>query len=816
MGGPDLTDDPDRARRPRGGHARPPRDHPRTRPTPRPTISLCIVARNEEGFIKGCIASASALADEILVLDTGSTDLTRHLAKEAGARIVRARWRDDYARAFEQMRQAARGDWILNLDADEALDPAAHDRVRTLVAAPEADGYLPLIRNYCYQVTVKWRAADASAPTSLGACGWSPSRTVRLFRNDPRYCYTGAVHHTVAPSVLAAGGSIAPVDIVIHHWGRLRLDQAAVKPAHYGTLTERKVGESPDSGRAWVELGVVLDHQGHLEEALDAFLRARTCGYGAGALFHSGRTRYQAGDCAGAVAAFEAALREDPRDDDVDFDRADALELLGVAHEGLGRAAPAEDCYRAALASRPDSPAAANNLADLLARAGRPDEAAPLIAALVEKYPGFDMVRGTLGNVRSAAGDDRGAERAYRAALSMNPENLPARVNLAGLLARTGRPAAAARGYRLAAERVPEHGPASALARYMPRRTRRPARVTAPPGPAPLLVSLVSLLGGGAGRVVLDLVRALGGYRHVVLCADPGAYDGLGYRRELRAVGAGVHRVADSDAALEIVARLAPAALLNHWWPTARFAALTASCPVPQILIGHATMRMPPGPDAYVVLSEFQRRTQGHLPAGRVHLIPNATRLDVPGGRLDGARGRVRIAMLTRLDVGKFPRRLLHYLPDLAACRAELVIAGRGPRRYEIEPELGEVFWGGRVRFRGTVPAARAAALLATAGVGLHLTETSMETCSLSVIEMLAAGLPVVSQPRGCLPEMVVDGENGFLADTEAEIAGRLEELLLDAALRRRMGAASRDRARHYDLRRFAASYRRLVESVIS
>lgn len=714
------------------------------------------------------------------------------------------------------MRQAARGDWILNLDADEVLDPAAHERVRTLVAVPEADAYVPLIRNYSYQVTVKWRAADPSAPTSLGAYGWSPSRTVRLFRNDPRYHYTGVVHHGVAQSVRAAGGRIAPADIVIHHWGRLRLDQAALKPAHYRALTERKVGESPDSGRAWVELGVVLDHQGHLEEALDAFRRARTCGYGAGALFNSGRTSYQAGDCVGAVAAFEAALREDARDDDVDFDRADALELLGVAHEGLGRAAPAEDCYRAALAARPDSPAAANNLADLLARAGRPEEATPLVATLVERYPGFDTVRCTLGNVCSAAGDDRGAEQAYRTALAMNPENLPARVNLAALLARTDRKAAAARAYRLAAERIPARGPASAFARHLPRRTHRPARVTAAPGPAPLIVSLVSMLGGGAGRVVLELVRALDGYRHVVLCADPGTYDGLGYRRELRALGAGVHRVADSDATLEIVARLAPAALLNHWWPTARFAALTQSCPVPQILIGHATMRMPPGPDAYVVLSEFQRRTQGHLPAERVHLIPNATRLDVPGGRLGGARGRVRVAMLTRLDVGKFPRRLLHCLPDLAACRSELVIAGRGPRRYEIEPELGEVPWGGRVRFRGTVPAARAAAFLATAGVGLHLTETSMETCSLSVIEMLAAGLPVVSQPRGCLPEMVVDGENGFLADEESEIAARLEQLLRDPALRQSMGAASRERAEYYDARRFADSYRTLVASVIS
>ena len=202
----------------------PPEEHdPRARggdapaTAPRPTISLCVVARNEEGFIKGCLASAAELADEILVLDTGSTDLTRALAEQAGARVVTVQWRDDYAYAFEQMRRAARGDWILNLDADEALDKASLDRVRELVAAPEADAYLPLIRNYCYQVTLKWRPADPAAPESLGAAGWSPSRTVRLFRNDPRYRYTGVVHHGVAQSVRAAGGRVAPADILIRH-----------------------------------------------------------------------------------------------------------------------------------------------------------------------------------------------------------------------------------------------------------------------------------------------------------------------------------------------------------------------------------------------------------------------------------------------------------------------------------------------------------------------------------------------------------------------------------------------------------------------
>ena len=785
-------------------------------PSTRPSISLCVVARDEEGFIAGCLASARAVADELLVLDTGSTDMTPRLAAAGGARVVRWRWRDHYGQAFAAVRRAASGDWILNLDADEVLDTASHDAVRRLVERPVADAYLPLIRTYHYAPKPRWRPADPASPASLGAYGWSPSRTVRLFRNDPRFHYTGIVHHGVAPSVVAAGGALAATDdVILHHYGDLRLDKTPLKADHYRRLAERKVRDEPGNARAWIELGVVLDHLGPLSEALACFTRAAERGGGAGAWYLSGLTRLHAGDLTGAARDLETALREDPDDDAPDFDRADAYEALALAHRDRGDVAGAERAFRQALEARPASPAAANNLADLLARTGRADAARPLVTALLRDYPGLDAVRCTLGNVLAAEGDDAAAERAYRDALAIQPENLPARVNLARVLARTGRPAAAGRAYRLAAERVPRAGPQAGLAPYIPA-SGRPRRVAAPPGSAPLLVSLVPYIGSGAGRVMLEVIRALDGYRHLVLCADPGSYDGFGYRDALRRLGAPSCVVRDTDAVLKVLERTAASGLIFHWWSTTRFAGLAERCPVPRILVGHAVTQMPEGPDAYVVLSAYHRRTQGHLPADRVHLIPNGAALDAPLSLARGRRSRARAVMLARLDPGKFPRRLPAFLPDLTACRGEVIVGGRGARSFEIAPDLQRVAWGDRVRFRGVVPWTRVPAFLAGADVGLHLTETSLEVCSLSVIQMLAAGLPVVSQPRGCLPEMVRHGESGFLSESEEEIAAALRELLLDPALRRSMGEAARERARHYDLRSFAAAYRELVGAVVT
>jgi glycosyltransferase involved in cell wall biosynthesis len=105
-------------------------------------------------------------------------------------------------------------------------------------------------------------------------------------------------------------------------------------------------------------------------------------------------------------------------------------------------------------------------------------------------------------------------------------------------------------------------------------------------------------------------------------------------------------------------------------------------------------------------------------------------------------------------------------------------------------------------------------AFLGRADIGLHLTEIAEEVHSLAILEMLAASLPVVSQPRGCLPELVTDGRNGFLAEDEGAIASRLEQLIEDAELRRRFGVRSREVARRYDVQLFAARYTALVDRV--
>src|SRR3712207_6391939 len=99
-----------------------------------PWISLCLVARDEASFIANAIASGRDVVDEVIVVDTGSSDGTAALARAAGARVVEEEWPGDLGKAHDLPAAHARGEWVLALDADEVLDPSARGRVRDLVA----------------------------------------------------------------------------------------------------------------------------------------------------------------------------------------------------------------------------------------------------------------------------------------------------------------------------------------------------------------------------------------------------------------------------------------------------------------------------------------------------------------------------------------------------------------------------------------------------------------------------------------------------------------------------------------------------------
>ena len=147
-------------------------------------ISFCLITLNEEQNLPRCLKSCADLADEIVVLDSGSTDATEKIAREFGARFAHQDWLGYVGQKNKAMSLAA-NDWIFSLDADEEFSPELHDEIRLLKSAGEVgdnvDGFsMPR----CVFYEGRWiRHGD-----------WYPDRLVRWFRRDRAKFVGGKVH----------------------------------------------------------------------------------------------------------------------------------------------------------------------------------------------------------------------------------------------------------------------------------------------------------------------------------------------------------------------------------------------------------------------------------------------------------------------------------------------------------------------------------------------------------------------------------------------------------------------------------------------
>ena len=100
-------------------------------------ISVCIIAKNEEKYIEECLKSVLDIADEIIVLDTGSTDKTKDIVSAfPKTKLYETTWEDDFSKARNQCISHATGDWILSIDADERLSLSSQQQLINFLDNP--------------------------------------------------------------------------------------------------------------------------------------------------------------------------------------------------------------------------------------------------------------------------------------------------------------------------------------------------------------------------------------------------------------------------------------------------------------------------------------------------------------------------------------------------------------------------------------------------------------------------------------------------------------------------------------------------------
>ncbi|NJD02845.1 MAG: glycosyltransferase, partial [Ruminiclostridium sp.] len=105
-------------------------------------LSLCMVVKNDEKYLSGCLQDLKEVADEIVIADIGSADQTVKIAEQAGARVYRLEWKDNYSEAKNLCMEHAEGKWVLFLRANETISGEQLKELVSLLDNPNTEGYL--------------------------------------------------------------------------------------------------------------------------------------------------------------------------------------------------------------------------------------------------------------------------------------------------------------------------------------------------------------------------------------------------------------------------------------------------------------------------------------------------------------------------------------------------------------------------------------------------------------------------------------------------------------------------------------------------
>ena len=452
----------------------------------RPTVSACLIIKNEEELLPGCLESIRDWVDEIIVVDTGSSDKTVEIAKSYGARVYHHEWEGDFSKARNQSISYATKEWILIIDADERMNS---DDVAILASTLVDSGHDIVSVN-----VLNTYEQNKNVTVFL------PS--VRFFKRELQLQYAGIVHNQL---VLPEGAKVLRTGIRINHLGYgLSADKMAQKQARSKALLEKQLAENPDNPFALFNYAQLLrsDSNGFSSENIPIILKTasraleltgpdnpdnrhihlmcldqlawayffdkqydKAIGYCTRALAHKpnyldplillGHIFTQQGNSQAAISAFERYLEVrrlyDPAAE------ADNIILLHLNSQTIAYYSMAMICelnqetdtakeyYLTTLSFDPGYMAANERLGRIVLAEGAYGEAKRYFNQQLELTSPTPELLNDLGNCAFKLGDDEDARKQYRKALALYPDYAPAWRNLGLSLAR-------ARQYSEAAE----------------------------------------------------------------------------------------------------------------------------------------------------------------------------------------------------------------------------------------------------------------------------------------------------------------------------------------------------------------------------
>ncbi|HLG73114.1 MAG TPA: glycosyltransferase [Chloroflexota bacterium] len=373
-----------------------------------PVVSACMIVRNEEANLGRVLRSLEGAVDEIVVVDTGSSDATVDIAREHGADVRFFEWCDDFSAARNESLRYATGDFVLWIDADDELLESRPGALRGVCEelAPDAWG--------CWM--------DVHCPSDEWAESETVVKQIRIFRNHRRVRFHGRVHEQVTPPPDIADVVSFQSAVAVKHWGyvdggdvarrrsernrrlvRLAIAEEPAESFHYYNLALDYAGQDEwplalnaleEGLRLWEAAPVAND--GHVANmyanavfsavqvqdyarALALQNQTPTKYLSSELLHHAGVAHWRLGRHADALASFDRALREPSLVNSNLHERSTStwrpLLLKASVYFELNDYERAYECARQAAAHAPGKPEALLVLAVAAKETGRTEEA---------------------------------------------------------------------------------------------------------------------------------------------------------------------------------------------------------------------------------------------------------------------------------------------------------------------------------------------------------------------------------------------------------------------------------------------------------
>jgi len=243
-------------------------------------LSLCMIVKNEKNNLTKYLSQIKNFFEEIIIIDTGSTDQTIKIAKTFTNKVFSFKWCDDFSKAKNYAISKATKKWILFLDADELItnedlkkikeainqNTDAH-RIQSVDAykTQNVDAYRINVINYLNQ---KVQGAKTNIDQTFNHPFQVSFKLTRLFKNK-NYLYKYRVHELIEESIEEQNGTIKELNVNIHHFGTLNLQNK--KNDYYEQLVLKQLKELPNNKRALYYAGKVYLSKKNYDKTIELF-----------------------------------------------------------------------------------------------------------------------------------------------------------------------------------------------------------------------------------------------------------------------------------------------------------------------------------------------------------------------------------------------------------------------------------------------------------------------------------------------------------------------------------------------------------------